>query len=82
MWMYRAWLRDGAMIYKVGFQTPGSMFNEDSEWGDQEMAALRVHYLNGGTMHIGIGESYAAYWRRKREEDTEAAKLLGSSSDR
>jgi len=47
-WVY---VRTGHEIWTVGFYEPdsnGGNWHADSDWHDQEAAARRVHYLNGG----------------------------------
>jgi hypothetical protein len=41
-------------LWTVGFYQPDGRFRSESDWGDPELAAKRVHYLNGGDNHVGI----------------------------
>lgn len=45
-WVY---IRSEPGLYTVGFFSPDGKWNTDSDWGSQEDAAKRVHYLNGGS---------------------------------
>jgi len=46
MWVY---IRSEPNLYTVGFYSPSGEWHTDSDHGDREDAARRVHYLNGGT---------------------------------
>jgi len=36
-------------LFTVGFYKPDGSFESESDHGSKELAAARVHYLNGGT---------------------------------
>jgi len=38
-----------AGVYTVGFYSLDGKWYAESDWNTQELAAARVHYLNGGT---------------------------------
>jgi hypothetical protein len=44
-WLY---LRSEPGLWTVGFYDPSGKWHPESEHSDSEMAARRVHYLNGG----------------------------------
>jgi hypothetical protein len=35
-------------LYTVGFYDPEGKWQPESDWSDKEVAAERVHFLNGG----------------------------------
>jgi hypothetical protein len=35
-------------LWTVGFYNPDGKWEAESDWNDFELAAKRVHYLNGG----------------------------------
>lgn len=45
MWGY---FKTGKSTWTVGFYSPSGIWHNESDWDDKEMAAARVHYLNGG----------------------------------
>ena len=47
--MTYVYLRSESNLYTVGFYAPGGEWNSESDHGDKEAAAARVHYLNGGS---------------------------------
>lgn len=50
MWVY---IRTESNCFTVGFYDPKGEFQTDSDWADQNLAAGRVHYLNGGGEEAG-----------------------------
>jgi hypothetical protein len=49
MWVYR---RTEPSLWTVGFYSPDGEWHSDSDHGDREPAAMRVHYLNGGSQVV------------------------------
>lgn len=47
-WVYQSF---ESGLWTVGFYKPDGNFMPESDHGDREEAAKRVHYLNGGTPH-------------------------------
>lgn len=43
-WVYRQTDRG---VWTVGYYTPDGIWVPESDWGSPELAAQRVHYLNG-----------------------------------
>lgn len=41
-------------VWTVGFYKPDGSWYAESSWIDQEYAATRVQWLNGGSWHIGL----------------------------
>ena len=60
--------RDGAdyNLYTVGFYDPAGKWHPDSDHTDQEIAAERVAYLNGGTQPDPIAAANRAIIRQIR----------------
>lgn len=42
------YIQSGSNVYTVGYYDPNGDWYPESDWGDKEEAAKRVHYLNGG----------------------------------
>lgn len=45
MWVYKQTEHN---LWTVGFYSPDGQWHGDSDHDDRELAATRVHYLNGG----------------------------------
>ena len=44
-WVY---IRSEPGLFTVGFYSPDGEWHADSDWGNKDDAADRVHFLNGG----------------------------------
>jgi len=49
MYVYRTEQIEGEDWFVVGFYKPNGGWVSESEWAEQEAAATRVNFLNGGT---------------------------------
>lgn len=45
MWVYR---KTGEKVWTTGFYSPDREWHADREWDSPDLAAERVHWLNGG----------------------------------
>ena len=45
VWVY---IKSEPNLWTVGFYSPKGEWHTDSDWSNTELAAKRVHYLNGG----------------------------------
>jgi len=46
--MSYVYIRTEPYLWTVGFYSPDGTWHTDSDHGDRDSAAARVHYLNGG----------------------------------
>ena len=53
MWVYRR--EDGHFV--TGYYSPDQKWHTDKKYEDQEEAAARVHYLNGGGADTEVAEA-------------------------
>lgn len=53
--MYTTWvfIKSEPQLWTVGFYDPNGKWQAESDHNEQEEAAKRVHFLNGGSMTLG-----------------------------
>ena len=58
------YLKTGDTRWTVGFFNPSGVFVGESDWNHHDLAAARVHYLNGGNPNVEFNEEIMKCYRR------------------